>query len=274
MTRYIEELTSYLEIVESLKEAAMVVRVDGIPFDHGIDCLLTFSVLRYAAGVSLAWSRSRQCGGEVIQSSAALDDGMCAQQSEVYDLRSIYLTEYPLAAPLSLLQAFTWGLLVTWNWNNLPAFLAFAVGWILLATNEQMRQHPSRWQKCPPYNEIFERWLYNAAISETIAADTNLDDIIAYDKSVEEHRQQREMEKQKEAEHEAALQKELLQEIEQAEAAEQLHLKNYIYFGMAFSFLVEMLNMIMRKRQAKNRVVQLNQPLLKEETENYSDQAK
>ncbi len=59
-----------------------------------------------------------------------------------------------------------------------------------------------------------------------------------------------------------------------AEAAEQLHLKNYIYFGMAFSFLVEMLNMIMRKRQAKNRVVQLNQPLLKEETENYSDQAK
>jgi len=58
-----------------------------------------------------------------------------------------------------------------------------------------------------------------------------------------------------------------------AEAAEQLHLKNYIYFGMAFSFLVEMLNMIMRKRQAKNRVVELNEPQLTDE-ENYSDQAR
>ncbi len=33
-----------------------------------------------------------------------------------------------------------------------------------------------------------------------------------------------------------------------AEAAHQLGLKNYIYFGMAFSFCVEMLNMVMRNR--------------------------
>ena len=30
-----------------------------------------------------------------------------------------------------------------------------------------------------------------------------------------------------------------------AEKAHQLKLKNYIYFGMAFSFLVEVLNMVM-----------------------------
>src|SRR6187399_2457608 len=35
------------------------------------------------------------------------------------------------------------------------------------------------------------------------------------------------------------------------ETAEKLHLKNYIYFGMAFSFGVEMLNMVMRKRMVK-----------------------
>jgi predicted tellurium resistance membrane protein TerC len=35
------------------------------------------------------------------------------------------------------------------------------------------------------------------------------------------------------------------------EKAEELHLKNYIYFGMAFSFGVEMLNMVMRKRARK-----------------------
>jgi len=57
-----------------------------------------------------------------------------------------------------------------------------------------------------------------------------------------------------------------------AEKAHDLHLKNYIYFGMAFSFGVEMLNMIMRKRTVK-RVVELNDPLLKDD-ENYSDEAR
>ena len=51
-----------------------------------------------------------------------------------------------------------------------------------------------------------------------------------------------------------------------ADTAHELHLKNYIYFGMAFSFGVELLNMVMRNRQTKNRVVQLNEPVLEEET--------
>ncbi len=59
-----------------------------------------------------------------------------------------------------------------------------------------------------------------------------------------------------------------------AAKAHDLHLKNYIYFGMAFSFLVELLNMVMRKRQARNRVVKLNEPTLDHENRNLSDQAK
>jgi predicted tellurium resistance membrane protein TerC len=60
-----------------------------------------------------------------------------------------------------------------------------------------------------------------------------------------------------------------------SEKAHDLHLKNYIYFGMAFSFIVEILNMVMRKRLAKRRVVQLNEPRLKDEDgdKHYSDQA-
>ncbi|MDB5201672.1 MAG: TerC family protein [Ferruginibacter sp.] len=46
------------------------------------------------------------------------------------------------------------------------------------------------------------------------------------------------------------------------EQAHELHLKNYIYFGMAFSFMVEMLNMVMMKRQKKRRIVELNEPRL------------
>jgi predicted tellurium resistance membrane protein TerC len=43
-----------------------------------------------------------------------------------------------------------------------------------------------------------------------------------------------------------------------SEAAESLHLKNYVYFAMAFSFLVELLNMRVRKHPGKP--VHLHQP--------------
>lgn len=60
-----------------------------------------------------------------------------------------------------------------------------------------------------------------------------------------------------------------------AKRAHELSLKNYIYFGMAFSFAVEILNMVMRKRMKKNqRVVKLNEPQLIKNEQNYSDEAK
>lgn len=61
-----------------------------------------------------------------------------------------------------------------------------------------------------------------------------------------------------------------------SEAAHEFKLKNYIYFGMAFSFGVEMLNMVMRSRQQrlKANVVKLNEPVLEDKAEEYSDQAK
>jgi predicted tellurium resistance membrane protein TerC len=56
--------------------------------------------------------------------------------------------------------------------------------------------------------------------------------------------------------------------------AHDLHLKNYIYFGMAFSFIVEILNMSVRKKQSK-RLVELNEPLLEEKSKDeYYDQAR
>ena len=58
-----------------------------------------------------------------------------------------------------------------------------------------------------------------------------------------------------------------------AEKAHALNLKNYIYFGMAFSFGVEMLNLVMKKRNAKSHVVKLNEPVLREKNEYYNDNA-
>jgi predicted tellurium resistance membrane protein TerC len=50
------------------------------------------------------------------------------------------------------------------------------------------------------------------------------------------------------------------------EKAHELHLKNYIYFAMAFSFIVEMLNMVMHKKAAQ-KIVELNEPVLEDNIE-------
>lgn len=59
-----------------------------------------------------------------------------------------------------------------------------------------------------------------------------------------------------------------------SESAHSLNLKNYIYFGMAFSFMVEMLNMYMRKKQKKaSHAVQLHERYYKENEEGDPDSA-
>jgi len=50
-----------------------------------------------------------------------------------------------------------------------------------------------------------------------------------------------------------------------SEKAEELHLKNYIYFGMAFSFTVELLNMTMRKKQVR-KPVELREPHIRNDS--------
>lgn len=112
-------------------------------------------------------------------------------------------------------------MLVTWNWNRLPAFWAFCVGWIFLATNELSQKHPSRWHHCPSYYEFLRRLALNTASAETIAANSNLAAIEAYEKSAERRRLRLEAELKEQEKQEVSLQQELGDEIENVEKAEQ-----------------------------------------------------
>ena len=59
-----------------------------------------------------------------------------------------------------------------------------------------------------------------------------------------------------------------------SEKAHALNLKNYIYFGMAFSFVVELLNMRVRRKHSRH-IVKLNEPHYEERlSETDHDQAK
>ena len=60
-----------------------------------------------------------------------------------------------------------------------------------------------------------------------------------------------------------------------AERSHDLHLKNYVYFSMAFSFGVEMLNMWMRKKESAKKPVELRRPrITHEEVTHYPDNAR
>lgn len=50
--------------------------------------------------------------------------------------------------------------------------------------------------------------------------------------------------------------------------------KGYIYFAMAFSFGVELMNMWMRKKQKTTKPVELHEPVLRDKQKEYSDMAK
>lgn len=53
--------------------------------------------------------------------------------------------------PLHSLTAFFWGVTVSHDFNKLPSFLLFSIGWILLVCNEAINRNPSPWHKCPQY---------------------------------------------------------------------------------------------------------------------------
>ncbi|MGB8194916.1 MAG: TerC family protein [Chitinophagaceae bacterium] len=58
-----------------------------------------------------------------------------------------------------------------------------------------------------------------------------------------------------------------------SEKAHELGLKNYVYFAMAFSFTVELLNMRLRKK-SKRKPVELREPVMKHTEDNISDAAR
>lgn len=57
-----------------------------------------------------------------------------------------------------------------------------------------------------------------------------------------------------------------------SETAHELHLKNYVYFAMAFSFGVELLNMKLRKKSTK-KPIQLREPVIRHAEDTDPDSA-
>lgn len=129
-------------------------------------------------------------------------------------------------------QAYIWLNIVAWNYDRFPAFLVFCIAWLLLACNEAVHRHPSRWKVPPKYVEMLSRLVLNKSLRETIDPDENLAAIQVYEAKVAAQAKRRKEEAEKAEAHEAALQMELEAEAAKAEEAEDLNKKKGFGFNL------------------------------------------
>lgn len=102
-----------------------------------------------------------------------------------------------LKLPLHSMVAFTWGVLITQNYNRFPSFAVFAVAWLLLVSMEQHRKHPSPWHQCESYAELMRALVSEISSSclgassrafvvrkkESIAENENIDQLRFYEEA-------------------------------------------------------------------------------------------
>jgi hypothetical protein len=63
--------------------------------------------------------------------------------------------------PLHSFIAFVWGLIVTWDFNTVPSFFCFSIGWAFVAVNDYLRSSPSPWHLVPPYHLMLGAFAVN-----------------------------------------------------------------------------------------------------------------
>lgn len=112
--------------------------------------------------------------------------------------------------PLNSLTAFTWGVLVTNNFDRFPAFCFFSIGWIMLACNDQARQAPSPWHKARRYPPLLKALIFNTNVkADIISVNEGAEAMDMYSKGLEEKAKRLERQKQAEADYVRKLKEEL-----------------------------------------------------------------
>ena len=137
--------------------------------------------------------------------------------------------------PLHSVTAFTWGIAVTADFNRFPSFLMFAIGWIFLATMENVRRHPSPWYRCRSYSEILFILIFGHSLGHvTIRSNENIENINKYSEEMKEHEKRKAQVDEILKTEQSQLEWELLmaeREVDQSEV--DITTQDHAYFGIA-----------------------------------------
>lgn len=121
-------------------------------------------------------------------------------ESEERRLWYRYTKQITIRLPLHSVTAFVGGVLLADNFNFLPAFILFAVAWILLATSGHVTDHPSPWYNRRSFLEILNVLVTHSSPVETIHPYENKEAIERFLAEKKELENKREEAKKKKAE--------------------------------------------------------------------------
>jgi len=108
--------------------------------------------------------------------------------------------------PLNSLLAFIWGVLLTNNFDRVPSFVLFSIGWMMLACNAQARRAPSPWEQARSYMPLLKAALFGTYIEDSIAVNEGAAEMEVYRRQLEENAERR---KRVDAEYQRKLNEEL-----------------------------------------------------------------
>jgi len=89
---------------------------------------------------------------------------------------------YRFNFPFHSILAFTWGIILSNDFDKIFSFICFWFAWILLATLEYRRNNPNPWKKPRTYLELLGILLFNKSyVNHKIAVNENIEEIMDFD---------------------------------------------------------------------------------------------
>uniref|UniRef100_A0A7S3P546 C2 domain-containing protein n=1 Tax=Amphora coffeiformis TaxID=265554 RepID=A0A7S3P546_9STRA len=122
--------------------------------------------------------------------------------------------------PLHSITAYIWAIKLSWNYDLLPSFIFFSIGWIMLASLEQVNGHPSRWHRSPLYTDFLRRLIWDTSAKEKVESGENAEAIQRYDEQIKQKQEDRKKKRKLEQAEQLKIQKEVEARMKEAEKAE------------------------------------------------------
>jgi hypothetical protein len=98
---------------------------------------------------------------------------------------SCFQKSFTFMAPFHSIIAFTWGILLSVDFDRFVSFICFWFAWVLFATLEEQRKNPNPWKRPRTYIDLLGMLLFNKSfVRHKIEEHENIEEIMTFD----EHR--------------------------------------------------------------------------------------
>lgn len=96
---------------------------------------------------------------------------------------SCFQKKFTFKAPFHSMIAFTWGILLSLDFDRFVSFLCFSIAWVLFGTLEAGRSDPNPWKRPRTYLDLLSMLVFNKSfVVHKIEENENVDELMAYDK--------------------------------------------------------------------------------------------